>query len=110
MRRSKSGPSRRQSGSTPVNERPGRVVFETTDPAAVREAFDGVAPVTELGEATTRTDSNDGQRRDADVQRCGHRDLRSVIADDYRTNGNDLHPIEVTSCDWVCHTGKATIA
>ena len=33
------------------NEQPGRVVFETTDPAAVREAFDGVAPVTELGEA-----------------------------------------------------------
>jgi len=32
-------------------EQPGRVVFETTDPAAVREAFDGVAPVTELGEA-----------------------------------------------------------
>ncbi|WP_276250221.1 phosphoribosylformylglycinamidine synthase subunit PurL [Haloarcula rara] len=33
------------------NEQPGRVVFETTDPAAVREAFDGVAPVTEIGEA-----------------------------------------------------------
>ncbi|MDS0282896.1 phosphoribosylformylglycinamidine synthase subunit PurL [Haloarcula onubensis] len=33
------------------HEQPGRVVFETTDPAAVREAFDGVAPVTELGEA-----------------------------------------------------------
>jgi len=33
------------------NERPGRVVFETTDPAAVREAFDGVAPVVELGAA-----------------------------------------------------------
>jgi phosphoribosylformylglycinamidine synthase len=33
------------------NEQPGRVVFETTDPAAVREAFDGVAPVTELGQA-----------------------------------------------------------
>ncbi len=30
-------------------------MFETTDPAAVREAFDGVAPVTELGEAN---DSN----------------------------------------------------
>ncbi|MBX0303760.1 phosphoribosylformylglycinamidine synthase subunit PurL [Haloarcula salinisoli] len=33
------------------NEQPGRVVFETTDPAAVREAFDGVAPVTEIGAA-----------------------------------------------------------
>jgi phosphoribosylformylglycinamidine synthase len=37
------------------NGRPGRVVFETTDPAAVREAFDGVAPVTEIGEADTST-------------------------------------------------------
>jgi len=35
------------------NEQPGRVVLETTDPAAVREAFDGVAPVTELGEANS---------------------------------------------------------
>jgi len=33
------------------NEQPGRVVVETTDPAAVREAFDGVAPVTTLGSA-----------------------------------------------------------
>jgi phosphoribosylformylglycinamidine synthase len=33
------------------NEQPGRVVFETTDPAALREAFDGVAPVTEIGAA-----------------------------------------------------------
>jgi phosphoribosylformylglycinamidine synthase len=37
------------------NERPGRVVFETTDPAAVREAFDGVAPVTEIGAADGST-------------------------------------------------------
>ncbi|PSP88597.1 phosphoribosylformylglycinamidine synthase subunit PurL [Halobacteriales archaeon QS_4_66_20] len=33
------------------NEQPGRVVVETTDPAAVRGAFDGVAPVTALGSA-----------------------------------------------------------
>ena len=33
-------------------EQPGRVVFETTDPAALRDAVDGVAPVTTLGEAT----------------------------------------------------------
>jgi phosphoribosylformylglycinamidine synthase len=33
------------------HEQPGRVVVETTDPAAVREAFDGVAPVTTLGSA-----------------------------------------------------------
>ncbi|MEF8916054.1 phosphoribosylformylglycinamidine synthase subunit PurL [Natronomonas sp.] len=30
----------------------GRVVVETTDPEAVRERFDGVAPVEQLGEAT----------------------------------------------------------
>ncbi|MCU4717297.1 phosphoribosylformylglycinamidine synthase subunit PurL [Halapricum hydrolyticum] len=35
------------------DEQPGRVVVETTDPEAVREAFDGVAPVQELGEATS---------------------------------------------------------
>jgi len=34
------------------DEQPGRVVVETTDPAAVREAFEGIAPVIELGEAT----------------------------------------------------------
>jgi phosphoribosylformylglycinamidine synthase II len=32
-------------------EGPGRVVLETTDPHAVRAAFDGVAPVAELGTA-----------------------------------------------------------
>jgi phosphoribosylformylglycinamidine synthase len=32
-------------------EAPGRVVTETTDPDGVREAFDGVAPVTRLGSA-----------------------------------------------------------
>jgi len=34
-------------------ETPGRAVVETADPDAVAEAFDGVAHVTELGEATT---------------------------------------------------------
>ena len=33
------------------HEQPGRVVVETTDPAGVREAFDGVAPVVDLGAA-----------------------------------------------------------
>jgi phosphoribosylformylglycinamidine synthase len=33
-------------------EAPGRAVVETTDPAAVRAAFDGVAPVTDLGRTT----------------------------------------------------------
>jgi len=32
-------------------EQPGRVVIETTDPASVRQAFDGVAPVARLGRA-----------------------------------------------------------
>jgi len=32
-------------------ELPGRAVVETTDPAAVEAAFDGVAPVTRLGSA-----------------------------------------------------------
>jgi len=34
-----------------LHEQPGRVVVETTAPAAVRDAFDGVAPVTALGSA-----------------------------------------------------------
>ncbi|EMA16046.1 phosphoribosylformylglycinamidine synthase subunit PurL [Haloarcula amylolytica] len=65
------------------NERPGRVVFETTDPAAVREAFDGVAPVTELGEA------NGSNRLDITVNdetlaydAADIADLRSVIEDE----------------------------
>ncbi len=33
-------------------EAPGRAVVETTDPAGVRAAFDGVAPVREVGRAT----------------------------------------------------------
>jgi phosphoribosylformylglycinamidine synthase len=33
------------------NERPGRAVIETTDPEAVRAAFEGVAPVARVGEA-----------------------------------------------------------
>ncbi|MFC6785352.1 phosphoribosylformylglycinamidine synthase subunit PurL [Halobaculum halobium] len=34
------------------DETPGRAVIETTDPEAVRETFDGVAPVERIGEAT----------------------------------------------------------
>jgi len=33
------------------HEQPGRVVIETADPESVREAFDGIAPVTSLGSA-----------------------------------------------------------
>jgi len=65
------------------NERPGRVVFETTDPAAVREAFDGVAPVTELGEAngSDRLDITvNDETLQYDAAEIG--DLRSVIEDE----------------------------
>ncbi|SFB98566.1 phosphoribosylformylglycinamidine synthase subunit II [Halobiforma haloterrestris] len=34
------------------HEQPGRVLIQTAEPAAVREAFDGVAPVVSLGSAT----------------------------------------------------------
>jgi phosphoribosylformylglycinamidine synthase len=34
------------------DETPGRAVVETADPAAVREAFEGVAAVEEIGTAT----------------------------------------------------------
>ncbi len=53
------------------SELPGRAVVETTDPDAVAEAFDGIAPVTELGEAnatgTLQIDADgDGLRYSAD--------------------------------------------
>ena len=35
------------------HEQPGRAVIETTNPAVVREVFDGVAPVTAIGTADT---------------------------------------------------------
>jgi len=64
-------------------EQPGRVVFETTDPAAVREAFDGVAPVTEIGEANGSnhldiTVNDETLQYDAEAIA----DLRSVIDDE----------------------------
>jgi phosphoribosylformylglycinamidine synthase len=64
-------------------EQPGRVVVETTEPDAVREAFDGVAPVTELG---TATDSGslvveaDGETLSHDADSVAN--LRSVIEDE----------------------------
>ncbi|GAA0194959.1 phosphoribosylformylglycinamidine synthase subunit PurL [Halobaculum roseum] len=62
------------------DETPGRAVIETADPDAVRAAFDGVAPVEEIGEATA-----DGTLSlsvgDAELTRdaASIRDLRSVI-------------------------------
>ncbi|WP_225334617.1 phosphoribosylformylglycinamidine synthase subunit PurL [Halomicrobium urmianum] len=44
-------PSKGSAAELLFGEQPGRVVVETTDPAAVRQAFDGVAPVYDLGSA-----------------------------------------------------------
>ncbi|WP_277553157.1 phosphoribosylformylglycinamidine synthase subunit PurL [Halobaculum limi] len=62
------------------DETPGRAVVETTDPDAVRAAFDGVAPVEELGTATddgtlSLTVGDETLAYDAGAVR----DLRSVI-------------------------------
>jgi phosphoribosylformylglycinamidine synthase II len=62
------------------HEQPGRVVVETTDPAAVREAFDGVAPVTAVG-ATDGSGALDltvaGERLSYDSEEIA--ELRSII-------------------------------
>jgi phosphoribosylformylglycinamidine synthase len=62
------------------DETPGRVVVETTDPDAVRTRLRGVAPVTELGEATDdgtlRLDVADGALR-YDYEAV--RELRGVL-------------------------------
>jgi len=62
------------------NERVGRAVVETTDPEAVREAFDGVAPVHEVG-ASTSDGSLDidvgGASLSAGVEEI--RELRAII-------------------------------
>ncbi|MFB6087176.1 MAG: phosphoribosylformylglycinamidine synthase subunit PurL [Haloarculaceae archaeon] len=44
-------PSKGSAAELLFSEQAGRAVVETTDPAAVREAFDGVAPVYDLGGA-----------------------------------------------------------
>ncbi|ATW89442.1 phosphoribosylformylglycinamidine synthase subunit II [Halohasta litchfieldiae] len=64
------------------DETPGRVVIETTDPAAVREAFDGVAPVDSLGSATddgTLSLTVDGETVDYDSETVT--ELRAVITE-----------------------------
>jgi phosphoribosylformylglycinamidine synthase len=62
------------------DETPGRAVIETTDPDGIREAFDGVAPVEKIGEATADgtlsvTVGDAMLSADADLIR----DLRSII-------------------------------
>jgi phosphoribosylformylglycinamidine synthase II len=62
------------------HEQAGRAVIETTDPDAVRDAFDGIAPVTELGDADdsgSLTVDVDGTEVSLDAAEI--RDLRSVI-------------------------------
>ncbi|QCJ47808.1 phosphoribosylformylglycinamidine synthase subunit PurL [Haloprofundus sp. MHR1] len=63
------------------DETPGRAIVETTDEAAVREAFDGVAPVVKLGEATDSgalSLSAGGETLDYSADQI--RELRDVIA------------------------------
>ncbi|PSQ16888.1 phosphoribosylformylglycinamidine synthase subunit PurL [Halobacteriales archaeon QS_8_69_26] len=61
-------------------ETPGRAVVETTDPGAVRAAFEGVAPVTDLGTATgDGVLSLDVGGEDLDYAVEEIRDLRGVI-------------------------------
>jgi len=62
------------------DEQPGQVVVETTEPGAVRDAFDGVAPVVELGEATeTGQLEIDAGEETLTVDAETIADLRSVI-------------------------------
>ncbi|NHN49647.1 phosphoribosylformylglycinamidine synthase subunit PurL [Halostella sp. JP-L12] len=64
------------------HERPGRAVVQTTDPAAVRTAFDGVAPVREIGEGTATGElSVDADGADLAYDADAIAALRSVIAD-----------------------------
>ncbi|MXR51412.1 phosphoribosylformylglycinamidine synthase subunit PurL [Halovenus sp. WSH3] len=71
-------------GSTPAlfDERPGRVVVETTAPEDVRAAFDGVAPVTQLGSADgsgTLSLSLDGETTTLEAEQI--QAYRDVIAE-----------------------------
>jgi phosphoribosylformylglycinamidine synthase len=62
------------------HEQPGRAVVETTDPDAVRDAFDGVAPVAAVGAAdgSGTLDLTVGDER-LSYDSAGIADLRSVI-------------------------------
>jgi len=62
------------------DETPGRAVIETTDPDAVRDAFEGVAPVESLGEATVDgTLSLTVEGAELRYDAASIRDLREVI-------------------------------
>ncbi|WP_336325275.1 phosphoribosylformylglycinamidine synthase subunit PurL [Halovenus sp. HT40] len=71
-------------GSLPAlfDEQPGRIVLETTAPEEVRAAFDGIAPVVELGtadESGSLSLSLDGESVALDVETI--REYRNVIED-----------------------------
>ncbi|MCH7660774.1 MAG: phosphoribosylformylglycinamidine synthase subunit PurL [Euryarchaeota archaeon] len=62
------------------NEQAGRAVIETTDPETVRERFDGIAPVTEIGESIserTLTIETDDGRISVSVSEIA--ELRSIL-------------------------------
>jgi phosphoribosylformylglycinamidine synthase II len=62
-------------------EAPGRAVVETTAPDSVREAFDGVAPVTDLGRATDEaTLSLDVDGTAVELDAAAVRERRDVVA------------------------------
>ncbi|MFW6017757.1 MAG: phosphoribosylformylglycinamidine synthase subunit PurL [Halapricum sp.] len=65
------------------DEQPGRVVVETVAPDAVREAFDGVAPVQKLGETTADgVLSVEAGEDSLDVGAAEVADLRDIIEDE----------------------------
>jgi phosphoribosylformylglycinamidine synthase len=62
------------------HEQAGRAVIETTDPDAVRDAFDGIAPVGELGNADDSGSlSVDVGGTEVSLSAGEIRELRSVI-------------------------------
>ncbi len=66
------------------HEQPGRVVLETTAPARVREAFDGLAPVHRLGETDqSGTLSVAAKTEIPDLDATTITDYRSVIEDTF---------------------------
>ena len=65
------------------HEQPGRAIVETTEPGRIRDAFDGVAPVLEIGEADDSGAlalSVGDERLTYDAETIA--DLRAVIADE----------------------------
>ncbi|WEL18123.1 Phosphoribosylformylglycinamidine synthase subunit PurL [Halorhabdus sp. SVX81] len=65
------------------HEQPGRAVIETTDPAAIEDAFDGVASVVEIGSAdeSGTLDLTVGEES-LSYDASGIGDLRSVLEDE----------------------------